>query len=666
MCVNLSEESDFIKACAKGDEKIAQELLATDSELIGKVTSNGSTPLMVAVSKGLSEIVELLLRNKADINALSSEGETALWLATYHKKWELAEKLLEAGAKNLDVTPTEGVYREVTALWFAASALQWRLVEKLLKAGAKNLDTTPAEGDDRGKTALWLAAGNQQWLLVIKLLEAGVKNLDATPVVGVNRKDTALWFATLRSVEGELKEAQGESLKLLLKRGASLFPYPTSPIARIDTTMTPRANLLCTAANRLHELASDEKFMQKKLNSFLGDLEESLNGRIDGMTALHTAVLKKNKGMVEALVLKNANLLLKNREGKTAAALAVECSLDVPILAAHTFLCKLKVAIDELHSERSIDQETKELEELKVEGENKRMADTLERNSNNKVEAILKRKDAFLAGIDRIEPCHRNTIWFEYGSLLEKMLPAINEKEIKAAFEKVTFEKATREVGLYQRDLYQRAQAQLNHYAMLESGRYSAPSSLSLDDEDTEQEDNRGLIIRSAVNAGTHGAPSMLKAISYQYVYGDKLPTRDYNGSSDIGEVVLGVFETCKNKIKEIEDENKKLKEEILKLRSQIHFLSVTGAGSETIVASSSSSSTLMSVSPLLFSTGAAAEVEALSTQLPIVSRRRKAENELSLTPEVFKRGRGVGKSNIIIVNKSLTFEAGALSKKAY
>jgi ankyrin repeat protein len=111
MCVNLSEESDFIKACAKGDEKIVKELLATDSELIGKVTSNGSTPLMVAVSKGLSEIVELLLRNKADINALSSEGETALWLATYHKKWELAEKLLEAGAKNLDVTPTEGVYR---------------------------------------------------------------------------------------------------------------------------------------------------------------------------------------------------------------------------------------------------------------------------------------------------------------------------------------------------------------------------------------------------------------------------------------------------------------------------------------------------------------------------------------------------------------------------
>jgi ankyrin repeat protein len=812
MAFNLSEESDFIQACATGNGKEVQKLLATNSELIEKVASNGSTPLMFAAEGGSSEVIELLLKNKADINALNPKDMSALWFAVENKQWPVVVKLVEAGAKNLDASPAEGVNRGVTALWWAAHHKQWPLVVKLIEVGAGNLDTTPAEGasrgltilwmaagshqwtlvdkligaganldatptvgpdrgitalwltadsaqwsltvklltkgardldatpaegEYRGVTALWLAAANRQWPLVIRLLKAGARNLDTTPIEGEYRGIAVLWWATcyqqwdlietllkagtknldaspaegehsgvtalwwvtchlqwdlaetlLKAGAGNLdaspaegehsgvtalwwatrnfKKGQdhGKCQKLLLKKGASLLP---SPIIH-PAAMTPRANLLCTAANGLHELAAqekidDEKAIQGKLNSFLDDLGDSLNGRINGMTALHSAVLNKKRLIVEALILKGADLLLKNREGKTAAALAVESGFDVPLLAIHTFLHELKTAIDEPHSNHPFGRDTKELGESKVERESKGIADTLEGN-RNKVDTLFNRKDSLLVCIERIELPHRNTLWFEYGSLLEKMLPTINEKEVKAAFEKVTCEAG---------ELYQRAQAQLFHYATLAKGKCSASSSLSslsLEDE-VAPEDNQGLMIQHAINAGTHVPPSVLNTILSQYIQ----ENNSYKANSNLtsGEVVFRLLETRKNKMKEIEDENKKLKERMSQLMSGAHSLVVGSADSETTVASSSSSSTLIPISPLLFSTGAAVKAEGPSTgQPPIVSKRRKAGDELSSSPDVSKRGRGGDQSNILIVNNSLTSEVelahsdeAALHKKA-
>jgi ankyrin repeat protein len=849
MSFNLLEESTFIQSCATGNEKKVKELLATNSELIEKVASNGYRPLMFAAKGGSSEMVDLLLQNKADINVLDPKGLTALWLAAKNQHWTMVIRLIDAGAKNLDATP-EGGYRGVTVLWFAAYYRQWDLVETLLKAGAdldtipveggyrgvtvlwlaayyqqwglvntllkadakhldatrtegpdrgktalwftarnqqwplvvklinegardldatpaegpergttalwftagnqqwplvvklidegaRDLDATPAKGPDRGTTALWFtagnqqwplvirlldegardldatpaegpkrgatalwfaaknqhwplasrlinagardldatpveglhrgttalwwAAGNQQWLLVVRLLEAGARNLEATSVKGTGKDKTALWFAA-GSTSRTLQGAQDKSLKLLLKKGASLLPS-----AHTDMTMISHANPLCTSSNELHKLASQEKkdgekAMQEKLNFLLDDLADSLNGRINGMTALHTAVLNKNKMMVEALVLKGADVLLKNREGKTAAALAAECGFDAPLLAAYTFLRELETAIDESHSGRSVGKDTQKLEESKLEKEGKGIADTLEGNRNT-VKAIFNRKDSFLVWIDRIELSHRNTMWFEYGRLLEKMLPVINEKEVKAVFEKVTREAE---------DVYQKAQVKLFQYAMIERKERLACSPLSLDDE-TGQKDNRELMIRYAINAGTNVPPATLNTILSQHIHEDN----SSRGNSNLTprEVALRLLEARKNKRKEIEDENKKLKERGGLLMPGAHSLSTGNAGSKTTVASSSSSSTLMPPPPLLLSTGAAVEtgVPSSTEQPPSVSRRRKAGDELSSPPDVSKRGRGGDESNIFIVNNALTSEVapanvddGTLNKKAY
>jgi translation initiation factor 2B subunit (eIF-2B alpha/beta/delta family) len=156
MAFNLSEESDFIQACSRGDEEKAKELLVGSPDLIEKTASNGSTPLIFAACAESVEVVEFLLKNKADINALSPKGVTALWFATRDQRWSVVEKLLEAGAGNLDATPVEGGFRGTTALWWAAFYNQWPLVKKLITLGA-NVNIGPISQIPGGKEETLIA-----------------------------------------------------------------------------------------------------------------------------------------------------------------------------------------------------------------------------------------------------------------------------------------------------------------------------------------------------------------------------------------------------------------------------------------------------------------------------------------------------------------------------
>ena len=64
-----------------------------------KVNDEGYTPLMEAAREGREEIVELLLGQGADINALTKETqETALTLACSWGFTEVADFLIKAGA----------------------------------------------------------------------------------------------------------------------------------------------------------------------------------------------------------------------------------------------------------------------------------------------------------------------------------------------------------------------------------------------------------------------------------------------------------------------------------------------------------------------------------------------------------------------------------------
>ena len=71
---------DLHPLCAKGDLKSIQEFWNRFSDQI-KLLSGGYTPLQEAARKGHCGVVDFLLSKGAKVNALSSNGETALYLA---------------------------------------------------------------------------------------------------------------------------------------------------------------------------------------------------------------------------------------------------------------------------------------------------------------------------------------------------------------------------------------------------------------------------------------------------------------------------------------------------------------------------------------------------------------------------------------------------------
>jgi ankyrin repeat domain-containing protein 17 len=66
-------------ACSAGYFELAQVLLAMQAQVEDRGQKNDCTPLMEAASAGHIDIMDLLLRHGADVNAQSSTGEFCLF-----------------------------------------------------------------------------------------------------------------------------------------------------------------------------------------------------------------------------------------------------------------------------------------------------------------------------------------------------------------------------------------------------------------------------------------------------------------------------------------------------------------------------------------------------------------------------------------------------------
>jgi ankyrin repeat protein len=120
----------------------------------------GKTPLHNADA----EAVDVLLESRADINARTKDGETALYLAASSNDTEKALRLLARQAQVNIVTHGP----RNTALHLAAAQNNVRLVESLLDHNAD-----PSIQDSRGRTPLHYAAQIQS-IAVLRLLVAKV------------------------------------------------------------------------------------------------------------------------------------------------------------------------------------------------------------------------------------------------------------------------------------------------------------------------------------------------------------------------------------------------------------------------------------------------------------------------------------------------------------
>jgi len=137
---------EIIKAAKNGQAARLRELLAGDPALIDARDKDGSTPLHCATWKGQQEVVALLIKAGADVNAHNNNdhwGTTPLHAAASSGHKDVAELLLanKANVKTMD-------YRGLTPLHWAAAFMGHKDVVQLLLTNhaAQRMDVLVAIG----------------------------------------------------------------------------------------------------------------------------------------------------------------------------------------------------------------------------------------------------------------------------------------------------------------------------------------------------------------------------------------------------------------------------------------------------------------------------------------------------------------------------------------
>lgn len=178
----------------------------------------GETPLHVAAHLGHTEVLQALLENGADVNAASDEGATPLKNAVYARQSAAVKLLLEHGAL-VDVDgdsclPAAEDNLEVTRLLLAHHPEQAGLNAALSAAAAEHPEVA----------ALLLEAGAQADVFAASSLGLNdriVELLDASPnLVNSEQAD----YPRQRPLVLAATNGQLASVKLLLERGAEVQP----------------------------------------------------------------------------------------------------------------------------------------------------------------------------------------------------------------------------------------------------------------------------------------------------------------------------------------------------------------------------------------------------------------------------------------------------------
>lgn len=283
-------EMSLFEAIRKSDISFVEAYLREGGE-VNAPNENGSTLLHEAVYEGDITIVRMLLDYRADVNALDGYGNTPMHIACICGRKEIARLLLANGA---DVDPTsEG--RTWTPLMLAMNEQYIDLAEMLIGLGA-NLNHVD---DYEGWTPLLVACEQGLTEISLRLIDAGGK-VDAKLIAGDGRGKSGIHLA---SYYGGI-----EIVRALLEAG-------------VDVNTIPEGGGLTA----LHWAAYNKHL---GLLEFLLESGADANIQADGIyqqrSPLHFAVVADSEEMTSLLLEYDANPVLKDQEGTTPLAIALE------------------------------------------------------------------------------------------------------------------------------------------------------------------------------------------------------------------------------------------------------------------------------------------------------------------------------------------------------
>ncbi|KAK3933375.1 Ankyrin repeat domain-containing protein 49 [Frankliniella fusca] len=94
-----SDEKEILSAAEKGKLSVVEHLLTLNENLVNARDSDGYTPLHRACYSNHPEVVEFLLKHKADVKAKTCDGWTPLHSASKWNNFKCASLLLDYGSE---------------------------------------------------------------------------------------------------------------------------------------------------------------------------------------------------------------------------------------------------------------------------------------------------------------------------------------------------------------------------------------------------------------------------------------------------------------------------------------------------------------------------------------------------------------------------------------
>ncbi|XP_023311139.1 serine/threonine-protein phosphatase 6 regulatory ankyrin repeat subunit A-like [Anoplophora glabripennis] len=202
---------------------IAMLVLQCD-EVLDMRDKNGHTPLHLAILKGNLEVVNFLVKHKADVNVTDNSGRTSLQLAAKNGNLDIVKLLIDHGV-DVNNQGNDGWTALLTAVWEG----QLNTVKFLITECNADMNTI----DKDGRTAVHLAASEGHLETLVFLLQCGmdaeVRDNDGRTAIHLAALGSPSYLPRFFGLSGEAKHKVYLSVvNLLMKQGVDVNSKDTN------------------------------------------------------------------------------------------------------------------------------------------------------------------------------------------------------------------------------------------------------------------------------------------------------------------------------------------------------------------------------------------------------------------------------------------------------
>ncbi|XP_069690783.1 ankyrin-1-like [Periplaneta americana] len=311
--INLVLESSTVitkhKYTRRNEEQIDSSF---KHKIVNTKDKSGWTPLLYASRQGNLDIVQILIKHKADVSFRNESGECALHLAVREGHLSVVKYLVEHGA---DIQL--GNNKEYTPLFIAVAAGHLSVVDFLVQNGARiNV------GNYCGETPIYVAAHDGNLPSVEYLAKNGADinkctTYDHTPL------HMAAWFGHPSVVEFLVQK--GANVQTENKGGQTALCYATTEglLTIVDYLIQHGANIHFHDRYGQTSLHKAAYYGHLSVTKCLIQHDANVNAvNILGQTPLHLAAQQGHFDIVEYLLTQNGQVEISDNCGCTALHLA--------------------------------------------------------------------------------------------------------------------------------------------------------------------------------------------------------------------------------------------------------------------------------------------------------------------------------------------------------